>query len=176
MRTRIVAVAVTGTILFLWQFLSFAALDLHGGESGYTDRQDNLLETLAAELKPGNYLLPQATPGEDQQAFLEKAHGRPWARIEYHAALDTGMTLPMIRSFVADLLAAWLLVWLLLQRPAVTIGHAVMTSLAVGGISFLTIPYLDSSWFDNDSAPFLMDWFAQWGAAGLWLGWWLGRR
>lgn len=176
MKNRIIAVAVSGILLFLWQFLSFAALNLHGGETGYTDRQDTLLATLSTELVPGNYLLPQAAPGEDPQSFLANAHGQAWARIEYHAALDTGMAKPMLRSLTADLVAAALLVWLLLQLPVVTIGIAVRNSFAVGGIAFLTIPYLDSSWFDNDSLPYLIDWAAQWGIVGLWLGWWMRRR
>jgi hypothetical protein len=46
----------------------------------------------------------------------------------------------------------------------------------VGGIGYLTIPYLNSIWFDNNSMGYLIDWLVQWGVVGAWLGWWLTRK
>jgi hypothetical protein len=174
MKKQFIAVAVTGFILFFWQFLSFAALEIHKPAMQYTDQQDVILEALK-DLPPGQYYLPQAAPGEDPAAFMEKAAGKPWAKISYHASLHTGMALPMLRSFGADLVAAWLLVWLLLQFRELSMIRAVTASLAVGGVAFLTIPYLDSVWFENTSVYHFVDWLVQWSLTGLWLGWWLKR-
>ena len=174
MKKQFTAVAVAGVIIFLWQFLSFSVLSIHGPEMQRTDQQDAILQALQ-NLPPGQYYLPQAATGEDQAAFMEKAAGKPWAKISYHGSLDTGMAMPMIRSFGADLVAAWLLLWVLLQFRELSVARSVAASLAVGGIAFLTIPYLDSVWFENTSVYHLVDWLVQWSLIGLWLGWWLKR-
>jgi len=46
----------------------------------------------------------------------------------------------------------------------------------VGLIGYLTIPYLNSIWFETNSIGHLIDAFVSWGLVGIWLGWWLPRR
>ena len=50
-----------------------------------------------------------------------------------------------------------------------------MAALAVGFTGYLTIPYLNSVWFEASSIGSLIDTVAQWGLLGVWLGWWLNR-
>lgn len=47
---------------------------------------------------------------------------------------------------------------------------AILSSLAVGIIGYLTIPYLNSIWFEGNSIPQLIDTVFQWGICGTWLG------
>jgi len=75
-----------------------------------------------------------------------------------------------------DLAAAFLLVWLLMNFRELNLKNAVLASLAVGGIAYLTIPYLNSIWYEGSTTGYIIDWIAQWGLVGVWLGWWLPRR
>ena len=82
----------------------------------------------------------------------------------------------MFRGFIVDLLAAWLLVWLLLRFETLNLTTAVQASVFVGIIGYLTIPYLNSIWFETDSLGHLVDAVVSWALVGIWLGWWLPRR
>ena len=65
-------------------------------------------------------MLPQATPGstkEEYQAAMEKNMGKPWATVIYHKANEASMGMNTLRAFAVDLVAVFLLVWLLLKSP-----------------------------------------------------------
>ena len=82
----------------------------------------------------------------------------------------------LIRGFVIDFLAAFLLCYLLIGDTNLTFMKVLTGSLIVGIISYLTIPYLDSIWFESNSIPHLIDAIGGWGLTGAVLGWWLYRK
>ncbi len=82
----------------------------------------------------------------------------------------------MFRGFAIDLLAAFLMIWLLLKFKSLNMLTVIQASIAVGLIGYLTIPYLDSIWFEGNSIEYLIDALVQWGLVGVWLGWWLPRK
>lgn len=179
MKNQLIATAVAGVILFLWQFLSWSVLNVHGSEMQYTDKQDAVLQVLSANLAEGSYFMPQpppGTPSEQQQEFMKNMTGKPWAIVNYHAAMNTNMGMNMVRGLAVDLVAAFLLIWLLVKIPNLDFKTGLLSSLAVGAIGYLTIPYLNSIWFESGSIGYLVDVFGQWGLVGLWLGWYLPRK
>lgn len=178
MKKQLIASLVGAALLFIWQFLSWSMLNVHGQEMQYTANQDQVMEALSQHLKEGQYYLPNVAPGtsnEAAQAAMESSMGKPWATISYHQAMEMSMGMNMLRAFLADLVAAFLLTWLLLQFANLDLKTSVLASLAVGATGYLTIPYLNSIWFEHRSIGFLIDTVVQWGLVGLWLGWWLPR-
>lgn len=180
MKKQIIATLVAGVLIFLWQFLSWSLLGVHADSMKYTPAQDSILAVLSQHLsEDGTYFLPTVPPGSSQeasQAAMQAAEGKPWATISYHPVMHTGMGLNMLRGFAIDLLAAWLLIWLLLKIPNLTLSTALYASLAVGTIAYLTIPYLNSIWFEGNTFGYLIDLVVMWGVVGLWLGWYLPRK
>lgn len=166
--------------MFVWQFLSWAITPVHQSEMKYSANQDKIMEALNQNLsEDGAYFLPGVPPGtsnEAAQAAGEANMGKPWAQISYHKSMDMSMGMNMFRGLVVDLLAAWLLVWLLMQFRDLNMMSALKASVIVGIISYLTIPYLNSIWFESNSMGHLVDAFVSWTLVGAWMGWWLTRR
>ena len=180
MKKVLIATLVGAVILFFWQFLAWSMLPVHQAEYGYSANQDRIMEALNQNLtEDGTYYLPNVAPGtsnEASQAFMESNAGKPWASISYHKAYNANMGMNMTRGMAADLLAVFLLVWLLLKFQTLDLKTALQASLFVGIIGYLTIPYLNSIWFDTNSIGYLVDAIVPWGLVGLWLGWWLPRK
>lgn len=180
MKKQLIATLVGGLILFVWQFLSWSMLNIHADEYKYTPNQDTILQTLTRNLEgTGTYMLPGLPPGsskEDEERLMESGKGKPWASIQYHQTFGGNMGVYMARAFSADLLAVFLLVWLLLRFANLDFTTTMLASLAAGGIGYLTTSYLNSIWFETNSLGHLIDTVAQWGLAGIWLGWWLNRK
>ena len=180
MKKQLIATFVGGVILFVWQFLSWAAIPIHKSEYGYTPNQDKILEALNQYLtEAGTYFIPGVPPGTSQEqteASMAPRIGKPWATVSYHKSMSDSMGMNMFRGFTIDLVAAFLLIWLLLKIPGLNMMTAVQASIGVGLISYLTIPYLNSIWFEGNSMEHLIDAIGQWGLLGLWLGWWLPRK
>jgi hypothetical protein len=179
MTKQITAVLVAAILIFLWQFLSWSMLGVHQSEFKYTANQDKILEFLAETLdEEGSYMLPGVPPGtamDQEQAMMKPYEGKPWAHISYHKSMSMAMGMNLVRGFAADLLAAYLLVWLLMKIETRSLSTILSCSLAVGLVGYLTIPYLNSIWFETSSLGYLIDAVVQWGVVGLWLGWWLPR-
>lgn len=180
MKKQLIATLVGAIILFVWQFLSWAVLPVHHSEYGYTPNQDKILEALNQNLtEAGTYMIPGVPPGtphEQAEAAMQSSIGKPWARVSYHKSFSTDMGMNMLRGFTVDLLAIFLMVWLLLQFAEISTGKAIRASLSVGIIAYLTIPYLNNIWFEEGSAGHLVDAIVPWALIGVWLGWWLPRR
>ncbi|MFN0015134.1 MAG: hypothetical protein ACKVU2_11360 [Saprospiraceae bacterium] len=180
MKKQLIATLVGGIILFVWQFLSWSMLGVHKDEFMYTPNQDTIMANLTQTLgKEGIYMLPNVPPGtshEEHERLMEGFVGKPWASVAYHESFEGNMGIYMARAFSADLLALFLLVWLLLKFANLNFKTTLLASLAVGGIGYLTTSYLNSIWFETNSMGHLIDTVAQWGLAGAWLGWWLNRR
>lgn len=178
MKKQLIATLVGAIIVFVWQFLSWAMLNVHGAEYKYAANQDTIMQVLSRNLEEGGYMLPQPAPGstpEQHKAFMESSQGKPWASITYHKSFDGNMGMNMLRAFVVDFVAVFLLVWLLLKFANLDFKTALLGSLAVGAIAYLTIPYLNSIWFETNTMAYLIDLVVQWGLTGAWLGWYLTR-
>lgn len=180
MNTRmIIGATVGGLLVFIWQFLSWAMLNIHGSEQKYTANQDAILQNLGTQLtEDGTYFLPTFPPGtssEEQQKLMEAAGGKPWAQISYHKAMNTNMGINMLRGFLADVVAVFLLIWLLSKIPELTMGSSIMASVVVGLVGYLTTEYSNSIWFEANSIPHLIDAIVGWALCGTWLGYWLNR-
>ena len=178
MKKHLIATVVGALILFIWQFLSWSVLNVHGAENAYTANQDEILQFLSQNLEEGEYFLPTTAPGasaDEYQALMENSIGKPWAKISYHAAMEMNMGFNLIRGFIIDFIAVWLLVWVLLKFAELDFKTALLTSLAVGFIGYLAYPYLNSIWFEGSTFGYLIDVVVQWGLLGSWLGWYLNK-
>jgi len=81
----------------------------------------------------------------------------------------------MIRGFVVDILAVFLLSYILIGRNDLTFQKILISSVMVGLISYFTTSYLSTIWFETSSIGHLIDAVVQWGIVGAWLGFWLNR-
>lgn len=179
MRNQIVATLVAALILFIWQFLSWGLINIHASEMSYTPKQDSVLQFLSQNLEEGSYYMPTVRPGatsEEMEAAMTKAAGKPWALVSYHDSLNFSMGMNLIRGFVIDVVAAFLLIWILLKFAELTFSTVLLASIAVGLIGYLSFPYLNSIWFPANTFAYLADAVVEWGLVGAWLGWFLTRK
>lgn len=179
MKKMLIGALVGGILLFVWQFLSWSMLNVHLSQMSYSPNQTAILDCLSANLtEEGAYFMPTVAPGtsaEQTQIAMTDAIGKPWAQVSYHKAMSMSMGMNMTRGLIIDIMAVGLLCWLLLQFAELNFKKSLMASLAVGLISFLSISYLSSIWFETNSIPDLIDAVVSWGLVGSWLGWWLNR-
>jgi len=179
MKTQLIATIVGALILFIWQFLSWSLLPVHQSEFQYTPNQDAIIEALSQHLdEGGTYMIPTVPPGtsmEREQELMKQYEGKPWASITYHKSFSMAMGMNLVRGFATDLVAAFLLVWLLMKFQTRNMTTTLLASISVGLIGYLTIPYLNSIWFETSSIGYLIDAVVQWGLVGVWLGWFLNR-
>lgn len=181
MKKGIIGGIVGGIIIFLWQFLSWTALDLHRAAQQYTPKQDSILSYLNSQFsEDGSYFLPNCPPGtshEEMEKTMKAGEGKPWAQVSYHKSMDISMTPSIIRALVVDILIGWLLCWILLQIQPLTLGKVFTVTLVTGIIVFLNAPYTMHIWYKTaDVKAHLIDAVASWGLCGIWLGVWLRKR
>lgn len=179
MSKTLIASVVGGLILFIWQFLSWSMLNLHGSQLTYTPDQEKILQTLGEHLDEGSYFLPTVAPGApaaDREKLQAEAIGKPWAQIKYHKAFSMNMTSNMLRGFLVNVVSVFLMCWILMKIPDLDFMTVLLSSLAVGFTGYLTISYINHVWFETNSLPELIDTVAQWGICGLFLGWFLTRK
>lgn len=180
MTKKLIASLVGALILFIWQFLSYGPLNIHAKQMDYMPQQDVILQSLSdANVAPGEYFMPRLpldASMADNEAFQEQHIGKPWATIQYHLSMEYNMGSNLLRGFVVDLMAVFLLVWILTRVAELRMADTILTAIAVGLIGYLTINYLDHIWFEVSSLPDLIDAIVPWTAIGVWLGYWLQRR
>ncbi len=179
MKKLIIASLVGGLILFIWQFLSWSLLGVHTPNLAYTPNQDKVLELLGDNLEEGSYFLPTVKPGTsaaEEQALTEKMIGKPWAIVSYHKEFTMNLGYNMGRGYIIDFLVVLLLSWMLMKFRDLSFMSAIIASLSVGIIGYLSISYLESIWFEGNTIPYLIDTIVSWGLVGVWLGFWLTKR
>ncbi len=177
MKKSLIASIVGGLIIFFWQFLSNAALDLHRPASQYTPEQDTIMAFLSTHLKEGKYFLPN-TPDNatstEKQKLMEDSGGRPWAIIDYKEQMNTNMGMNMIRGLLTDIIMVWLLCWILLKGRFESFNAILTTSVIIGFMSFLYFPYANFVWYESPGIyADLLDYIAGWALCGIWLGYYL---
>lgn len=184
MKRTLIGAIVGGLLIFIWQFLSFALLDLHRPAQNYTPNQDVILQTLAANLeKEGGYILPNLPSGasqDDHTKLMEQANGKPWASIQYHKshkASVSAMVMNMVRGFLSNVIMVILLLFILNKINLKSFGTMFASCLAVGLITFINQPYTGNIWYEFfDIWAYLIDSLVSWGLCGIWLGWLYNRR
>lgn len=184
MKRTLLGAIIGGLLIFIWQFLSFAALNLHHPATKYTPNQDVIMQTLAANLpEEGGYILPgmpENASSEEWEKLMKEADGKPWASIQYHKshrASSSDMMMNMVRGFLSNVVMIALLLWILNRLQLKTFGTVFTSCLIVGIITFINQPYTGSIWYDYfDTWAYLLDSVASWALCGLWLGWLYNRR
>ena len=102
MKKQMIATLVGTLILFIWQFLSWSLLNVHGAENAYTPNQEAILEYLSQNLDEGEYYLPTVAPGAsaaEEQALMQESIGKPWAKISYHAFYVFNVVINRVTGF-----------------------------------------------------------------------------
>jgi hypothetical protein len=179
MKKLLIGAFVGSVLLFILQFLSWGALNLHGNESTYTEKQDTIMQILSKNLTEGSYMLPMTQNGaskEDVEKLMKDSEGKPWAVIQYHESMKADMGMNMFRGLLVDLIAVLLLGWLLLKFSNLNFQTSVLVSMAVGFIGYFSVTYTHSIWFKESTLMYLVDMIIQWGVVGSWLGWWFTRK
>ena len=182
MKKWIIGSLVGAILLFLWQFLSWAALELHDKEYKYLPAQDQLMAAIQSNVKEdGQYMLPNTPPNAtnaDKEKMMTEMAGKPYAIVAYKSSYKMDSVMQMIRSFLVDFVIALLLIYVLGKRANLTMGSVWMASLAIGFIAWLWQPYTAHIWFQTPVEVItgaLMDWFVAFSLLGVWLGFWLRR-
>lgn len=178
MKKLIIGALVAAIIIFIWQFLSWSMLNIHGAKFQYSENQDEIMECLNGKLADGSYFMPTSPPTatkEEMQQMMDSMAGNPWAVINYRSSFNSAMGVNMARGFFANFVATLLLCWVLLKIPNLTLKDTVLATIAIGLVGYITISYIDSVWFETSSIGYLVDTLVGWGLVGLWLGFWLRR-
>lgn len=174
MKKTIIASLIGGILLFTWQFLSWAMLNIHYPQSNYTAFQDKLLEAIDdIGLPEGEYVLPTYKPGsseDEMNAYMEKSIGQPWAVIKYKKELTNTMGMNMFRGIVMNILIVLGLCLFIGMIKEPNFKNIFIISLGFGLLSYLINPYLYSIWFKNNTIPDLIDAVVQFSLLGAWLG------
>jgi hypothetical protein len=117
MKKVILPAIISTLILFIWQFISWAAVNLHEKAQSYTEKQDELLNAIKATgLEEGAYFLPLPKPGstvEEQQAHNEAMVGKPWVMIQYHGVYEVNMAMNFTRGLSIHFISSLLLIWMI---------------------------------------------------------------
>lgn len=181
MKKLLIGAIVGGLIIFICQFLSWMLLDLHRPAYGYTEQQDEIMDFLNSRFSDnGSYMLPNLPPGSNadmMEQYMRERYGKPWAVISYHKALDTNMTMNIIRVLVVNIVMIGLFCWILSRLSRPTFGTVFLASLFTGLIVFMNAPYTQFIWYETrDINASLIDAIAGWGLTGLLLGRLYGKK
>jgi hypothetical protein len=181
MKKLIIGSLVGGLILFFWQFFSWTVSSLHTDAHQYTPNQDAIMQTLSSQLtKDGGYMvpsLPHDATREQHEAFMEECKGKPWAVITWHQANNTNMGLNMLRGLIVNMLIVAFFCTIISRMNALNFTAILISSLFVGMIVFLNVPYTNHIWFQSfDLLGYFIDMIVSWGLVGVWLGWYYGRK
>lgn len=181
MKKTVIGSLVGAIILFLWQFVSWTAAELHRPAQAYTPKQDSIMQFLNSQFtEDGSYFLPTYPDGasmEEQQKLAEACVGKPWAQIHYHKSMDMNMGVNMGRGLAINIVILLLVCWLFKQMSAPSFTTILSASIAIGLIVFFNAQYTNHIWFQSrDLMANLIDAIVGWGLTGLWLGWWLRRK
>jgi len=180
MKKLAIASIVGGIILFVWQTLSWAILNLHGASQRYTPKQDTVMAFLNTQFtEDGAYLMPNYPPGmshDEMEKSMSANDGKPWAQIQYHKALNVNMGSNMLRGLLTDIIIVGLLCFVLVRLKDPDFSRILIVTIGTGVIVFLNSPYTIHIWYPKaDITMHLVDGIVSFGLCGLWLGWYLNR-
>lgn len=184
MKKPLIGAIVGGLIFFICQSLSWTVLDLHRPTQDYTPAQDTIMKVLNSSLtKDGGYLLPSAPASASSDEKMKKMtdnFGKPWASVQYHKSFTTDtnkMTMNMAKGVGFSIVMIFLACWIIGKFAKPTFVNVFSTSLFMGLIVYINVPYSEAIWYDIfDAKAYLIDAIMCWGVTGIWLGWWMTRR
>jgi hypothetical protein len=184
MKKALIGAIVGGLLIFFAQTLSWTMLYLHEPAQSYTDKQDTIMQFLKTNLgKDGGYLLPSAPKGtsfDDQLKMADKMKDKPQISIQYHDHFDVSMNkmyMNMGRGLVSTIFMVWMVCWIIGKFSKPTFVSVFLTSLFIGLVGYINIPYNSLIWYHIfDARAYLIDAVLGWGLCGIWLGWWYSRR
>ena len=167
MKKKILFSLLGAVIIFLWQFISFALVNLHQSSMEYTTAQEEILQALEASgLQEGMYFLGQPDPSlspDERDIESKKFAGKPFAIINYQKSMSMDMVMPMIRGFLVAFVISWLLFWIFLQQKDPSLKNRMILALSVGLIGFFFTPYTNFIWFKNpDIFAYFADGIVPW--------------
>ena len=171
MKKHLLYTLIGGTILFFWQFLSHAALNLHADAQQYTPVQSEILDAIAAAgLEPGQYMLGQPGPTETMEEWesaMDALEGKHWGLLNYQTVDHSDMIMPLIRGYLIAFIVAALFFWLVSNLKAVDVKKGLLVGVAVGMISYFLEPYSDFIWYKTPGiVAHLMDGIIPWAVLG----------
>ena len=171
MKKKILFTVIGAVVIFVWQFLSFALINLHKSSTSYTKAQDSILKAVeSAHLENGMYLLGQPDPSlphAQREAEYSKYANKPWAVMNYQKSMSMDMAMPMIRGFLVDLVICWFLFWIFLQMKDPSLKNRMILALSVGLIGFFFTPYTNFIWYKNpDIFAYFIDGLVPWSILG----------
>jgi hypothetical protein len=182
MKKLLIGALVGGILIFLWQTLSWTILNLHANEYQQAPGQDSLtmnsLNSIFSET--GQYYIPHAKEGattKEMEEMQKNMQGKPWAVVSYHKAYEMNMVINIIRGLLVAIISAFFVCWILVKQTNSSFATTFFSSLLIGVVGYLFIPYSMNIWFQTPGAiTNLADALISWGLCGLWLGWWLNRK
>jgi hypothetical protein len=180
MKKIIIGALVGGLIIFIWQTLSWAMLNLHHANQEYTPKQDSIMSYLNSQFsEDGSYLMPnypRTETREEVEKQMDVNKGKPWAEIQYHKSLNVSMGGNIGRGLIVDIIMVALACWIFIRLPS-SFGTIFIASLLTGIIVFMNSPYTIHIWYQKaDIMVHFWDAVISWGACGIWLGWWLKKK
>lgn len=181
MKKLVIGSIVGGLLIFIWQTLSWAMLNLHHAGQEYTPKQDSIMQYLNSQFsEDGSYLMPNYPKGisrEEMEKQMEVTKGKPWAEIQYHKALNVNMGGNIIRGLIVDIIMVALLCWILMRLTPASFNNVYIACLLTGIIVFTNSPYTVHIWYPKaDIMIHLLDALVSWSLCGIWLGWWIPRN
>jgi hypothetical protein len=185
MKNVVIGSLVAAVIVFVYQALSWMVLPIHEGTLKYTPQQDAILSVLSANLnEDGVYALPNLPPGSTQQErseFDKSMVGKPWAVVHYHATYGGMMGSQLLWGLIIDLIAALVIGYVMWTARGVFAGFAARFSLALGFALFTVFQssLMMANWWEVPGhylSGEIIDHLLGWALAGVWFGWWFGRK
>ena len=181
MKKLLIGALVGGILVFLWQTLSWTVLDLHAREYQKAGNQEEVMSFLSSKFtQDGQYMLPtldHSASSEEHEKFMENMKGKPWAVLSYHQSYNTDMMKNIIMGLLAAIISAAFVCWILMKNAGASFGTTFISTVLIGLVGFLFIPYSHHIWFQGPGLTTnLIDVVISWGLCGIWLGWWLNRK
>lgn len=183
MKKIIIGSFVGAILLFAWLSLSWTVMGIHNKTLKHTAAQETLLNQISSSItEEGQYLLPRLPDGAsstEMEAFAKNNEGKPWAIVSYHKSYKGDMVMPMVRGFLICLVCMWLCCLVIGKMADKRFYNGFTTALTFGIVSFLFVWYMGHNWMSIGWEVLtgeLIDSIAGWGLAGIWLGWWYGRK
>ncbi|HSB92056.1 MAG TPA: hypothetical protein VLC28_03025 [Flavitalea sp.] len=175
MKKLLIGSILGAIVIFFWQFLSFALLNLHNAATDYTPKQTEVLNYLDSQFtESGSYYLPRTPNGassEEMEKAMLDAQGKPWAIVSYHKSMNMSMGANMFRGIVINVIMVALLCGIVSKLKDPTFGQILLTSIAVGMIVFFNVPYTSHIWYEIfDLNAYLIDAIVGWGLVGVVVG------
>lgn len=182
MRKLLVPSILSGVILFIWQFLSYGAINLHEQGQRLTEKQDSIMEFLNGQnLEEASYIVHSSAPnskGPDDMANMEFYQGKPWAKVSYHKADNSNMAMNMVRGLLVNFIVGLMALYLLSSMGAMSLVQGCYKGMIIGSIAFLVEPYTNHIWYQSYGIwAHLLDGLIPWSIIGcLYARFWQNKR